>query len=254
MAPKKSDTAVANHNSKQNSESANTQSSSVSLKLAILLNLVLIVVIAYLLNIIMSTKEKVYTDCTDYFRDGFRLDGVFEVQPVKEKRFNVYCNMTAGGWTALMRRDLNVNKVDFYHDLATYKHGFGDLLSEHFLGLDYISLLTTVKDRELMLVVDDRQYRVKNFKVLGEYQHYKLIVQEDIDKMPDGTTILRLNNTFFSALDVDFDLAANGNCSTGWKSGWWFTDCYDHSVCMTGMSMHSSVGVKKITYSSMLIK
>ena len=42
--------------------------------------------------------------------------------------------MTAGGWTAIMRRDLNVNKVDFYHDLATYKHGFGDLLSEHFLG------------------------------------------------------------------------------------------------------------------------
>ncbi len=83
---------------------------------------------------IVAKTIEVYTDCTDYFRDGFRLDGVFEVQPVKEKRFNVYCNMTAGGWTALMRRDLNVNKVDFYHDLATYKHGFGDLLSEHFLG------------------------------------------------------------------------------------------------------------------------
>lgn len=42
--------------------------------------------------------------------------------------------MTAGGWTAIMRRDLNVNKVDFNHDIATYKRGFGDLLEEHFLG------------------------------------------------------------------------------------------------------------------------
>jgi len=259
MAPKKADTSAANaaaasHSSKRNSESADTQTSPLSLKLAILLNVILIIVVAYLLNIIMSTKEKLYSDCTDYFRAGSRQNGIYEISPENGKRFNVYCNMTAGGWTAIMRRDLDINKIDFYHDLTGYKNGFGDLLGEHFLGLDRISLLTTIKDRELMLVVNDSQYRVRNFKVLGEFYHYKLVVQEDIDKMPDGTTILRLNNTFFSALDVDFDLAANGNCSTGWKAGWWFTDCYDHSVCMTGMSMHSSVGVKRFTYSSMLIK
>lgn len=153
-----------------------------------------------------------------------------------------------------MRRDLNVNKVDFNHDIATYKRGFGDLLEEHFLGLDHISLLTGIKERQLMLVVNDTQYRVSNFKVLNEFYHYKLVVMDEIDKIPDGTSLLRLNNTLFSASDVDFDLAANGNCSAGWKCGWWFTDCYDHSICMTGLSMHSRVGVKKFTYSSMLIK
>lgn len=206
--------------------------------------------------IIINNWKEVYRDCTDYFRAGHRENGVYELDPSnnKYKRFNVYCNMTAGGWTAIMRRDLSVNKIDFYHDLTRYKQGFGDLMGEHFLGLDYISLLTNMQDRELMLVINDTQYRVNNFKVLGEFYHYKLVVMDDIDRMPDGTTMLRLNNTFFSASDVDFDQATNGNCSTGWKSGWWFTDCYDHSVCMTGMSMHSRVGVKKFTYSSMLIK
>lgn len=162
--------------------------------------------------------------------------------------------MTAGGWTAIMRRDLDINKLDFYHDITRYKQGFGDLLAEHFLGLDFINILTTVKDRQLMLVINDTQYRLDNFKVLNEFYHYKIVIMDEIDRMPDGTSLLRLNNTMFSTSDVDFDLAANGNCSTGYKCGWWFTDCYDQSICMTGMSMHSKVGVKKFTYSSMLIK
>ena len=121
-------------------------------------------------------------------------------------------------------------------------------------GLENIHLLTTTKERQLMLFVNESQYKVNGFKVLSEFYHFKLIVMEEIDKMAEGTTFLRLNNTLFSAVDVDFDLAANGNCSTGWKCGWWFTDCFDHSLCMTCMGMHGNKGIKRFTYSSMLIK
>jgi hypothetical protein len=190
--------------------------------------------------------------------------------------------MTAGGWTVIMHRNLNADNIDFKLKLANYQSGFGDLNKNHFLGyflrkikekmstikkklkliylyflllgLDKINLLTSTKDRELMLFIDDLPYRVNGFKVLDSYNHYKLIVKNDIDNMPDGCSFTRLNNTYFSALDVDFDLAKNGNCSEGWNGGWWFTDCFDHSVCMTGLGMHHNKGVTKFTRSIMLIK
>jgi hypothetical protein len=161
--------------------------------------------------------------------------------------------MTAGGWTVIMKRESS-NKVNFALEISKYQIGFGDLNSDHFLGLDNINALTSVKERQLMLFVNETQYKIGKFKVLGEFNHYKLIVDNEIDKMPDGCSFLRLNNTMFSALDVDFDLAANGNCSTGWKSGWWFTDCFDHSITMTAMSFHSDTGIFKFSYSAMLIK
>ena len=121
-------------------------------------------------------------------------------------------------------------------------------------GLDNINLLTTIKDRELMLIINSTSFRVAGFRVLDERAHYKLIVREDIDKMPHGITMKRLNNTFFSTSDVDFDQAAAGKCSVGWKAGWWFTDCFDHSVCMTCLVMHGRKDVLKFVTSTMLIK
>ena len=121
-------------------------------------------------------------------------------------------------------------------------------------GLDKMNTLTTVKDRQLMLLIDEAQFKYNGFRVLNEFYHYKLVVMSEVDHMPDGTTFLRLNNTFFSSSDIDYDLAPNGNCSLGWKSGWWFTDCFDHTVCMTCMALHSSKGIRRFNYASMLIK
>lgn len=80
---------------------------------------------------------QVYTDCGDYFRAGFRTNGVYEIQPLKElnKRINVYCNMTNGGWTVWMKREANSKyNVDFQVGIKHYKHGFGILSADHFLG------------------------------------------------------------------------------------------------------------------------
>ena len=105
-----------------------------------------------------------------------------------------------------------------------------------------------------MLMIDENQYKVNGFKVLNEFNHFKLVVKNDIDQMPDDTSFIRMNNTFFSSSDVDYDLAQNGNCSTGWKAGWWFTDCFDRTVCMTCMAYHSNKGIIKFKQAIMLVK
>ena len=93
-----------------------------------------------LLKLIFLLKfclKKVYTDCSDYFRAGFREDGVYELTPVRsdlEKRFDVYCNMTKGGWTVIMKREAKNKNVNFEQDLKQYKRGFGSLMTDHWLG------------------------------------------------------------------------------------------------------------------------
>jgi hypothetical protein len=112
----------------------------------------------------------------------------------------------------------------------------------------------TIGGRELMMIVNSTMFRYKNFQVESEYAHYKLIVEDEIDKFIDGCTLLRLNNSLFSTVDIDFDLANNSSCSAGWKGGWWFTDCFDHSLCLTCMIMHGNSGVRKLNYAAMLVK
>lgn len=117
-----------------------------------------------------------------------------------------------------------------------------------------MNLLTREGNRQLIAVMNGTQYRYSNFKVLSEFYHYKLVIEDEIDKYMDGCSLLRLNNSLFSTIDVDYDLASNSNCSSGWKAGWWFTDCFDHSLCMTCLIMHGNSGVKNLDNAAFLIK
>lgn len=211
-------------------------------------------VIAYLLVRIYK-KEAIYADCNDYFRMGFRQNGIYEVKPDDDsnQRLNVYCNMTAGGWTVLFRKS-DKSSINFQNSFESYKNGFGDLNGDHFLGLENFHLLTKNKNRELMAVLNDTSYRIGYFKVLNEFNHFKLIIDNEIDKFPDESSLLLLNNSLFSTIDLDYDLAVNSNCSSGWKAGWWFTDCFDRSMCLTCLVMHGNSGVKRLYYSSFLIR
>lgn len=114
--------------------------------------------------------------------------------------------------------------------------------------------LTMHKDRQLMAVVNNTQYKYNKFRIADEFHHYKFIISEEVDKFADGCTMLRLNNTFFSTIDVDYDLAPNSNCSSGWDGGWWFTNCFDFSVCVTCLAMHGNQGIRRLTYAALLIK
>lgn len=103
-------------------------------------------------------------------------------------------------------------------------------------------------------MLNNTQYRYDGFRVLNEFHHYKFIVNEEFDRLADDATLLKLNNTLFSTFDLDFDMAANSNCSSGWNAGWWFTDCFDHTACMTCSYVHSNAGLKTLEYAAFLIK
>ena len=120
--------------------------------------------------------------------------------------------------------------------------------------MDHIHMLTATKKRNMMFIIDSDTYEVEGFRVMGPDEHYKLIVMSDIDMMPKNSKFSRLNETYFSTIDVDFDSAPNGDCAEAWDGGWWFTNCFDKSVCMTGRGVHNSVGVSKFTSSVMMIR
>ncbi len=122
------------------------------------------------------------------------------------------------------------------------------------IGLDYIHLLTTNKKTELSATIDTKTYIYKRFEVSNEAYHYKIVIDDEAGPMPHGTSLLRLNNTRFSTIDVDFDLALNSNCSSAWKAGWWFTNCFDYSICATCLIMHGSAGVTHLTFTEFKIK
>ena len=53
----------------------------------------------------------VIVDCTEIYQHGQNSSGVYSIQPEKSPHpFRVYCDLTAGGWTVLVRRfDGSVN-------------------------------------------------------------------------------------------------------------------------------------------------
>ena len=98
---------------------------------------------------------------------GKPTDGVYTIKLDNLPAFDVFCDQTTGGggWTVFQKR-LN-GSVDFYRYWNDYKHGFGDLKSEFWLGLDKIHRLTS--DNNSMLRVD-----LEDFEGNAAYAEYNL--------------------------------------------------------------------------------
>ena len=120
-------------------------------------------------------------NCAEIYKSGKRIDGVYTIKPDNLPAFDVFCDQTTegGGWTVFQKR-LN-GSVDFYRDWNDYKHGFGDLKSEFWLGLDKIHRLTS--DNKNVLLVDLEDFEGNTayaeytlFGVMSEKDKYKLIL------------------------------------------------------------------------------
>ena len=106
---------------------------------------------------------------------------MYTIKPDNLPAFDVFCDQTtAGGGWAVFQKRLN-GSVDFYRYWNDYKHGFGDLKSEFWLGLDKIHRLTS--DNNSMLRVDLEDFEgntayaeYKMFGVMSEKDKYKLIL------------------------------------------------------------------------------
>ena len=121
-------------------------------------------------------------NCAEIYKSaGKRIDGVYTIKPDNFPAFDVFCDQTtAGGGWAVFQKRLN-GSVDFYRCWNDYKHGFGDLKSEFWLGLDKIHRLTSDNNSMLRVDLEDfegntRYAEYNMFGVMSEKDKYKLLL------------------------------------------------------------------------------
>lgn len=96
------------------------------------------------LSLEIEQNKQLPADCKQIKDMGKNVSGVYRIQPILAYNpFLVWCEMVTmkGGWTRIL------NRVDgsenFYLNWTSYKHGFGKLAKEHWLGLQHIYELTS---------------------------------------------------------------------------------------------------------------
>nr|XP_014347509.1 PREDICTED: angiopoietin-1 isoform X2 [Latimeria chalumnae] len=126
-----------------------------------------------------AEEEKQFKDCADAYEAGFNKSGVYNIyiNNMSEPK-KVYCNMeiVEGGWTVIQHRE--DGNVDFQRNWKEYKMGFGSPSGEHWLGNEFIFLLTSQKQYSLRVELTDwegnRAYsHYDRFHVGNEKQNYR---------------------------------------------------------------------------------
>lgn len=180
------------------------------------------------------SMQLIYKDCSDYFKLGKRLNGIYHIMPdPKNKTFEVYCDMESmgGGWTVVqIRQDGSIN---FNRTWNEYKIGFGNLTGEFWLGNDKIHLLTKSSNMMLRIELEDfkgvKEYATYDqFYVANEFLKYRLSISGYSGTAGDALLFSKQYNhdqKFFTTHDKDNDRYPSGNCGAYYSSGWWFDAC-----------------------------
>ena len=155
-----------------------------------------------------------FKNCAEIYKSaGKSTDGIYTIKPDNMTAFEVFCDQTTagGGWTVFQRR-LD-GSVDFYRKWSDYKHGFGDVYGEFWLGLEKIHRLTS--DNNSMLRVDLEDFKGNTtyaeynvFGVMSEKDKYRLILGFHSGKTGErGSVIISVSVTCLelAALDEEKD-------------------------------------------------
>ncbi|XP_053385858.1 ryncolin-1-like [Mercenaria mercenaria] len=126
--------------------------------------------------------------------------------------------------------------VNCFRDWDDYKHGFGELDGEFWLGNEYVNILTNDGEtHELRIDLEDhdgnRAYaKYSKFKVGPESTNYTLEVNGYSGDAGDSLFKPSINGHIhngmqFSTKDRDND-QTGGNCASYWNGAWWFNSCF----------------------------
>ena len=143
-----------------------------------------------------------------------------------------------GGWTVILRRNESLTeRVNFTRTWDDYKHGFGDLNTEFWYGLNNIHCLTSRQQVDLSIElkniygsVRERTYVYKHFVVDGPENNYTLHIGQLQQPSPGFDGMIHAHNgRQFTTYDRDNDDWSSSHCAIrhGYTSGWWFGGCYD---------------------------
>ncbi|XP_058959423.2 angiopoietin-related protein 7-like [Pocillopora verrucosa] len=162
-------------------------------------------------------------NCAELYKSGRRISGVYTIDPDGSGAFNVYCDQTTanGGWTVIQKR--MDGSVDFNRTWNEYKHGFGNLVGEFWLGLDKINRLTRNKTKN-KLRVDLGVTTGKTvhpeydwFGIGNETAKYQLYIGNITNATVSSDSLGPHRNLVFGTWDRDpVDCAERGG------RGWWY--------------------------------
>ena len=176
--------------------------------------------------------------CTDWFKQGFTQNGVYEIMVFGKHKLRVYCNMEedGGGWIVFQRRF--DGSVPFNRTWDEYRRGFGDVSGEHWLGNKWLNLLTKSEKYDYYVVATDFQGVKAKKKMLGvtvenEELKYRLKFEQEGQGPQYGEYMNGMN---FSTIHQDNDRSVVSCSSNYGGAGWWFNSC--HRENMNGPYCH----------------
>ncbi|XP_010006065.1 PREDICTED: tenascin-N-like, partial [Chaetura pelagica] len=161
--------------------------------------------------------------------------GVYIIQPPGLHPITVPCEAggTDGGWTVVQRNRQSTG-ISWAESWSTYKHGFGNVHTEFWLGTEYIHQITQQKVYQVRFLIWDASNNMhvadySLFSVEDESQGYRLRLGTYSgtagDAMDSKNPRKVHNNMKFSTKDRDQD-TYRGNCASRYGGGWWFSACY----------------------------
>ncbi|KAK7940469.1 hypothetical protein WMY93_003795 [Mugilogobius chulae] len=187
-------------------------------------------------------------DCSDRYDKGYGRSGIYTIYPAGPvSPVQVFCDMDEASegtkWTVIQRRQDGT--VHFYRGWDQYKAGFGQASGEYWLGLETIRMLTTRKNYELRVDMEDFNgakvfAHYKSFSVGPEDEGYKLSVSGFVDGGA-GDSLSGHNGFSFSTFDKDQDSGRDINCAKTYLGAWWYEQCHyanPNGVYLWGSSTH----------------
>ncbi|ELT94651.1 hypothetical protein CAPTEDRAFT_207493 [Capitella teleta] len=131
-------------------------------------------------------------------------------------------------WLVFQRRV--DGSVDFYRDWQSYVRGFGDMLTEFWLGNEALHALTASGFTELRVDMSD----FDNESKFAEYQTFTVRDATDKYRMQcggysgtAGDSLSFSNGNQFSTFDADHDNNAIINCAADHTGAFWYSRCHE---------------------------
>uniref|UniRef100_A0A182PGU2 Fibrinogen C-terminal domain-containing protein n=1 Tax=Anopheles epiroticus TaxID=199890 RepID=A0A182PGU2_9DIPT len=165
-----------------------------------------------------------------------RVSGVYtfaevELNEARRDYNRRYCEFATDGtaWTVVQRRNWYDLQENFNRSWNEYKHGFGDLGYEFWMGNDFIHRLSYDDNVELRVELEDfdgnRAYAgYGTFRIESEKFNYNLMVADYHGNASDA--LAYHNDLDFSTYDRANDKSNGGfPCALTFGSGWWFNSC-----------------------------
>jgi len=193
-------------------------------------------------GIVLYSKYYFKHNCLDWYKDGFRSNGVYEVYLTKNFPRLVYCYMEGegGGWMAFQRRFDGT--VDFRRNWTDYKNGFGNGSGEYWLGNDVLHELTSLETHDLFVIATNfsgvsQTKRFSRFTIAPEQQNYTFDYASVLPGYSQYLLFIIARGNPFTTIDRDNDGVSNKNCANIFHGGWWYLGC--HNDLMNGKYSHT---------------